>query len=51
MKDMKELQFTITIVIKMWQKKEPLSLFRNHLEFLKKDLEKLSYVNEKNECF
>ena len=34
MKDMKELQFTITIVIKMWQKKEPLSLFRNHLNIL-----------------
>lgn len=32
-KDMKELQFTITIVIKTWQKKEPLSLFRNHLNF------------------
>ena len=31
MNDMKELQFTITIVIKTWQKKEPLSLFQNHL--------------------
>ena len=51
MKDMKELQFTITIVIKTWQKKEPFIPVSESFEFLKKDLEKLSYVNEKNELF
>ena len=51
MKDMKELQFTITIVIKNVAEERRFIPVSESFEFLKKDLEKLSYVNEKNELF
>ena len=51
MKDMKELQFTITIVIKNVAEERAFIPVSESFEFLKKDLEKLSYVNEKNELF
>ena len=51
MKDMKELQFTITIVIKNVAGERAFIPVSESFEFLKKDLEKLSYVNEKNELF